>query len=155
MDLDAIQQMFFQESEEGLQALESCFALCREAADDPETINTIFRAVHSIKGGAGAFGHEHLQDFAHHYEGVLDQLRSGVLTMTPALLDVLLAAFDTLSDHVAAARGERGTPDDTAVLAALAGVGGAFPAESELSRPAEFVGRECHSEATRHWRAAA
>ena len=131
MDLDAIQQMFFQESEEGLQALESCFALCREAADDPETINTIFRAVHSIKGGAGAFGHEHLQDFAHHYEGVLDQLRSGVLTMTPALLDVLLAAFDTLSDHVAAARGERGTPDDTAVLAALAGVGGAQETASE------------------------
>jgi len=105
MDLDAIQQMFFQESEEGLQALESCFALCREAADDAETINTIFRAVHSIKGGAGAFGHEHLQDFAHHYESVLDQLRNGTLTMTPALLDVLLAAFDTLSDHVAAARG--------------------------------------------------
>ena len=131
MDLDAIQQMFFQESEEGLQALESCFALCREAADDPETINTIFRAVHSIKGGAGAFGHEHLQDFAHHYEGVLDQLRSGVLAMTPALLDVLLAAFDTLSDHVAAARGERGTPDDTAVLAALAGVGGAQETASE------------------------
>ncbi|MBW8753797.1 MAG: chemotaxis protein CheA [Sphingomonadales bacterium] len=131
MDLDAIQQMFFQESEEGLQALESCFGLCREAADDAETINTIFRAVHSIKGGAGAFGHEHLQDFAHHYEGVLDQLRSGTLTMTPALLDVLLAAFDTLSDHVAAARGERGTPEDTAVLAALAAVSEAQDTASE------------------------
>jgi len=133
MDLDAIQQMFFQESEEGLQALESCFGLCREGADDAETINTIFRAVHSIKGGAGAFGHEHLQAFAHHYEGVLDQLRSGTLTMTPALLDVLLAAFDILTDHVAAARGERSTPDDNAVLAALAGAGGeqhAAPAES-------------------------
>jgi len=125
MDLDAIQQMFFQESEEGLQALESCFALCREGADDAETINTIFRAVHSIKGGAGAFGHEQLQAFAHHYEGVLDQVRSGALTMTPALLDVLLAAFDILTDHVAAARGERSTPDDAAVLAALAGAGGA------------------------------
>jgi len=133
MDLDAIQQMFFQESEEGLQALESCFGLCREGVDDAETINTIFRAVHSIKGGAGAFGHEHLQAFAHHYEGVLDQLRSGTLTMTPALLDVLLAAFDILTDHVAAARGERSTPDDNAVLAALAGAGGeqhAAPAES-------------------------
>ena len=104
MDLDAIQQMFFQESEEGLQALESCFALCREGADDAETINTIFRSVHSIKGGAGAFGHERLQTFAHHYESVLDQLRSGGLTMTPALLDVLLSAFDKLADHVAAAR---------------------------------------------------
>jgi two-component system chemotaxis sensor kinase CheA len=123
MDLDAIQQMFFQESEEGLQALEGCFALCREGAADAETINTIFRAVHSIKGGAGAFGHEGLQSFAHHYESVLDQLRSGGLEMTPALLDVLVAAFDTLADHLAAAQGERGTPDDSAVLAQLAAAG--------------------------------
>ena len=85
MDLDAIQQMVFLESEEGLQALESCFALCREGADDGETINTIFRAVHSIKGGAGAFGHEQLQTFAHHYESVLDQLRSGGLAMLKRL----------------------------------------------------------------------
>jgi len=138
MDLDAIQQMFFQESEEGLQALESCFALCREGADDAETINTIFRAVHSIKGGAGAFGHENLQSFAHHYEGVLDQVRSGTLAMTPALLDVLLAAFDTLSDHVAAARGERSTPDDSAVLAALAGAGRAQEA-APAEEPAAAV----------------
>ena len=131
MDLDAIQQMFFLESEEGLQQLESCFASCRDGTDDAETINTIFRAVHSIKGGAGAFGHEHLQAFSHHYEGVLDQLRSGVLTMTPALLDILLAAFDTLTDHVAAAKGERSTPDDKAVLAALASAGNAPKAAPE------------------------
>ena len=130
MDLDAIQQMFFQESEEGLQALESCFGLCREGADDAETINTIFRAVHSIKGGAGAFGHERLQEFAHHYESVLDKLRSGVLPMTPPLLDVLLQAFDILADHVAAAQGERATPNDTAVLAALAATDNA-PAAAE------------------------
>ena len=138
MDLDAIQQMFFLESEEGLQALESCFALCREGADDAETINTIFRAVHSIKGGAGAFGHEQLQTFAHHYESVLDQLRSGGLAMTPALLDVLLAAFDKLADHVAAAQGERATPDDSAVLAALAAAGEvkAEPAPSPAPTPA-------------------
>ena len=136
MDLDAIQQMFFQESEEGLQALESCFALCREGADDAETINTIFRSVHSIKGGAGAFGHERLQTFAHHYESVLDQLRSGGLTMTPALLDVLLSAFDKLADHVAAAQGERATPDDSAVLAALAAVGEAKVAPAAATEPA-------------------
>jgi len=120
MDLDEIQRMFFLESEEGLQALEHCFALCRSGAHEDETINTIFRSVHSIKGGAGAFGHEHLQSFAHHYESVLDDLRSGKLAMSPALLDVLLAAFDVLSDHVAAAQGERPTPDDSAVLASLA-----------------------------------
>jgi two-component system chemotaxis sensor kinase CheA len=127
--------MFFQESEEGLQALESCFAICREGSADGETVNTIFRAVHSIKGGAGAFGHERLQTFAHHYESVLDQLRSGGLDMTPALLDVLVAAFDTLADHLAAAQGERGTPDDTAVLAQLAAAGQA-EAKAEPEAPA-------------------
>lgn len=122
MDIDAIQQIFFQECEEGLQALEGCFGSCRENQHDSETINTIFRAVHSIKGGAGAFGFDRLQTFTHHYETVLDQLRSNILTLTPALLDVLVAALDILADHVGAAQGNGAVPDDAVVLAQLEAV---------------------------------
>ena len=57
MNLDEIQQIFFQECEEGLGALESAFADLKRGRHDDETINTVFRSVHSIKGGAGAFGH--------------------------------------------------------------------------------------------------
>ena len=56
MNLDEIQQIFFQECEEGLATMEASFASVRQGGHDTETINTIFRSVHSIKGGAGAFG---------------------------------------------------------------------------------------------------
>lgn len=119
MDLDAIQQIFFQECEEGLAGMESAFAALRSEQYDAETINGIFRAVHSIKGGAGAFGHERLQAYTHQYETLLDLLRSNALTLTPALTNLIVAAFDMLADHVAAARDSGEVPDDAVMLARL------------------------------------
>ncbi|MHC9417791.1 chemotaxis protein CheA [Sphingomonas citri] len=119
MDLDAIQQIFFQECEEGLAGMEGAFAALRAENYDAETINGIFRAVHSIKGGAGAFGHERLQAYTHQYETLLDLLRSGALTLTPALTNLIVAAFDMLADHVAAARDSGEAPDDAVMLARL------------------------------------
>ncbi|MBY9062151.1 chemotaxis protein CheA [Sphingomonas yunnanensis] len=119
MDLDAIQQIFFQECEEGLAGMEGAFAALRSEQYDAETINGIFRAVHSIKGGAGAFGHERLQAYTHQYETLLDLLRSGALTLTPALTNLIVAAFDMLADHVAAARDSGESPDDAVMLARL------------------------------------
>jgi len=119
MNLDEIQQIFFQECEEGLGALETAFADLKRGRHDDETINTVFRAVHSIKGGAGAFGHERLQHFSHHYETVLDLIRNGTLPLGESLIDLIVAAFDTLADHVAAARGEGGVPADEAMLERL------------------------------------
>lgn len=119
MQLDEIQAIFFQECEEGLATIETKLADVRDAAPDPETINTIFRAVHSIKGGAGAFGLEALQGFSHHLETVLDLLRTGELTINPELAQLLFAAFDVLSDHVASAQSGGAAPADEAVLARL------------------------------------
>ena len=141
MNLDEIQQIFFQECEEGLGALETAFDDLRRGRHDDETINTVFRAVHSIKGGAGAFGHERLQHFSHHYETVLDLIRNGTLPLSEALIDLIVAAFDTLSDHVAAARGEGGLPADQAMLdrlgaAALGDVGAGTAAPESTAESA-------------------
>ncbi|WP_288937592.1 chemotaxis protein CheA [uncultured Sphingomonas sp.] len=119
MNFDEIQQIFFQECEEGLATMEGNFAAVRQGAYDTETINTIFRSVHSIKGGAGAFGHERLQAFTHEYETLLDLVRNGTLVLTPALLGTIVSAFDMLSDHVAAARDGGTPPADGAMLARL------------------------------------
>ena len=73
MNLDEIQQIFFQECEEGLATMEASFASVRQGGHDTETINTIFRSVHSIKGGAGAFGLDGLVSFAHRFETALDE----------------------------------------------------------------------------------
>ncbi|WP_341209100.1 chemotaxis protein CheA [uncultured Sphingomonas sp.] len=142
MDLDAIQQIFFQECEEGLAGMESAFAALRDQQYDGETINGIFRAVHSIKGGAGAFGHERLQAYTHQYEPLLDLLRSETLALTPALVDLIVAAFDMLADHVAAARDGGDAPDDAAMLARLiAASSGEAPgaADPVTEAPAAFA----------------
>jgi two-component system chemotaxis sensor kinase CheA len=100
----AIRQTFFQECEEQLAELESGL-LAMEAGDsDPETVNAVFRAVHSIKGGAGAFSLEALVRFAHVFETTLDHVRAGRLAATPEVLKIKLRAADILSDLVRAAR---------------------------------------------------
>ncbi|KTT92422.1 chemotaxis protein CheA [Sphingomonas sanguinis] len=147
MNLDEIQQIFFQECEEGLGALETAFDDLRRGRHDDETINTVFRAVHSIKGGAGAFGHERLQHFSHHYETVLDLIRNGTLPLGEPLIDLIVAAFDTLSDHVAAARGEGATPADQGMLdrlgtAALGDVGAGTAAPETAADPVVEVQAE-------------
>jgi two-component system, chemotaxis family, sensor kinase CheA len=73
----AIKQTFFQECEEQLGELESGLLAIQDGDSDPETVNAVFRAVHSIKGGAGAFNLDDLVHFAHAFESVLDHLRAG------------------------------------------------------------------------------
>ena len=119
MDIDEIQTIFFQECEEGLAAMEGNFAAVRDGTHDPETINTIFRSVHSIKGGAGAFGHERLQAYTHQYETLLDLIRNETLALTPDLVGTIIAAYDMLSDHVNSARDRTDAPTDAAMLERL------------------------------------
>ncbi|WP_407493466.1 chemotaxis protein CheA [Pseudooceanicola sp. MF1-13] len=95
-----IRASFFIECEELLEALQDGLQQLDDGSDDPETINIVFRAVHSIKGGAGAFGLEDLVRFAHRYETVLDEVRSGKLNAEGEPLKVFFQAADHLSDLV-------------------------------------------------------
>ena len=100
----AIKQTFFQECEEQLVELESGLLALDNGTSEPDTINAVFRAVHSIKGGAGAFGLEQLVRFAHTFETSLDLVRSGKITATRSILKTMLTAADTLADLVRSAR---------------------------------------------------
>ncbi|EJL22113.1 chemotaxis protein histidine kinase-like protein [Caulobacter sp. AP07] len=104
-ELEAIKVTFFQECEELLADLEGGLLAMQDGNDDGDTVNAVFRAVHSIKGGAGAFGLEPLVRFAHVFETLLDALRSNEIPGTADLTAVLLRASDVLADHVSAARG--------------------------------------------------
>ncbi len=75
-----------------------------EGDSDSETVNAVFRAVHSIKGGAGAFSLDDLVRFAHVFETALDHVRAGRLAATPEVLKIKLRAADVLADLVRAAR---------------------------------------------------
>ena len=119
MTPEDIQNIFFAECEEALAAAEAGLSACRAGAQDTDTINAIFRAVHSIKGGAGAFGHMPMQAFTHTFETLLSEVRDGNVAVQPALVDLLLRALDVLSDHVAAARDGGAAPDDRQLIADL------------------------------------
>ncbi|HWA89412.1 MAG TPA: chemotaxis protein CheA [Rhizomicrobium sp.] len=139
--MEAIKQTYFQECDELLLAMEEGLIAIEAGEADGETINAVFRAVHSIKGGGGAFGFEALVAFAHIFETVLDHLRSGKLSPSGAVIKVLLRAGDVLSDHVGAARDRRALGDehDADIKAELAALSGE-EAGSDEAAPADFEG---------------
>lgn len=104
MDMNEIKEIFFQECEEQLAELESGLLKLNDGDRDPETVNAVFRAVHSIKGGAGAFGLDDLVSFAHVFETTLDCVRSNKLEPNQDVLKVMLKSADVLADLTNAAR---------------------------------------------------
>ena len=117
----AIKQTFFQECEEQLTELEAGLLALDDGDHDSETINAVFRAVHSIKGGAGAFNLTALVAFAHVFESAMDRVRVGKLSPTPDVLRIMLRAADVLADFVRAARADEDVPPerDAAIVAEL------------------------------------
>ncbi len=102
----AIKQTFFQECEEQLVELETGLLAIDDGDQDPETINAVFRAVHSIKGGAGAFNLTDLVHFAHIFESAMELVRTGKLAATGQVTKIMLRAADILADLVRAARAD-------------------------------------------------
>jgi two-component system chemotaxis sensor kinase CheA len=139
--MEAIRGTFFQECEEQLAELEAGLLAMEEGQTDSETVNAVFRAVHSIKGGAGAFSLDQLVRFAHVFETTLDDVRSGKLAPEPDVLKIMLRAADVLADLVRAAR-DGVVADEcrpAAIAAELAGLSGASVphGEAEDDSPAE------------------
>ena len=102
--LDEIRQVFFVECDEQLETLTDGLGELRPETDADElseTINSMFRAVHSIKGGAASFGLDALTSFAHAFESVLDDLRLGHISVSNELVREFYRASDHLADLVA------------------------------------------------------
>jgi len=136
-----IRASFFIECEELLEALQDALQIIDDGADDAETINIVFRAVHSIKGGAGAFGLEALVRFAHRYETVLDEVRTGRLQADHDALKIFFLAADHLSDLVRISRDDAPLPDDTTarLLSELDGMLGDHVPADALDEVIEFA----------------
>lgn len=90
-------QVFFEESHEHLENMEQLLLALDLASPDPEELNTIFRAAHSIKGGSGIFGFTALTSVTHVMENLLDMTRKGNFQLTSSIIDLLLSTVDTLS----------------------------------------------------------
>ncbi|TMM54665.1 chemotaxis protein CheA [Sulfitobacter sabulilitoris] len=107
-----IRASFFIECEELLEALQDGLMQLDGGDGDAETINVVFRAVHSIKGGAGAFGLERLVRFAHGLETVLDEVRAGRMHPDSEALKTFFVAADHLSDLVRVSRDDTPLPEN-------------------------------------------
>jgi two-component system, chemotaxis family, sensor kinase CheA len=129
-----LKDIFFVEADELLSALEEGLRAIQTGTQEADTVNAVFRAVHSIKGGAGAFDLKELVGFAHRFETVLDSLRSGSLLPEPGLLGALLHASDHLADMIGASRQGGSTDpdlDERVILALEAQAGGGGGAKEE------------------------
>src|SRR6266446_5781806 len=104
IDITQFRQVFFEESLEGLEAMESGLLHLDEGTTDSEVINTIFRAAHSIKGGSGTFGLHDLASFTHVLESLLDEMRAGRRQVTQPAIALLLQAVDCLRGMIVALR---------------------------------------------------
>jgi two-component system, chemotaxis family, sensor kinase CheA len=143
-EMAEIAKVFFQECREGLDALES--GLLRLGADtDRENINTIFRAAHSIKGGAATFGFAEVAAFTHGVETLLDEMRNGVRPVTEEATQTLLQACDCMREMLAATEAEQ--PLDQGRIASLnsdlskiLGEPSAAKPASEAAAPVDTVG---------------
>ncbi len=102
IDMAQFHQVFFDESFEGLDIMESGLLEMDPGSADPEQINSIFRAAHSIKGGSGTFGFSNIADFTHVMETLLDEMRDGRRQVTVEAVNVLLASVDILREMLTA-----------------------------------------------------
>ncbi len=140
-DFEQFKSTFFAECAELLSDLEGDLESLNGGNVEKETLNSIFRAVHSIKAGAGAFKFQALVQFSHTFEALLDDLRNDKISLSDDVVSVLFRAADILAEMVELARGEQepesGFGDD--VLEELEGLrrlgggggGGAAPVGAE------------------------
>ena len=101
IDMGEVLQTFIAESQELLQQMEQALLDIEQNPDDPDTLNAIFRAAHTIKGSAGLFGFDLIVAFTHVAESVLDRARSGELPIDGTLSALLLEAGDHLAGLIA------------------------------------------------------
>ncbi|MGB9101221.1 MAG: Hpt domain-containing protein, partial [Stenotrophomonas indicatrix] len=117
MDLQRFHATFFEESREGLDAMEAGLLALESGQQDPEIINSVFRAAHSIKGGAGTFGFDAIAGLTHVLETLLDELRAGKRALEGNAVDAMLSSVDVLRALLREA--EHGQPADPAAVAAV------------------------------------
>ncbi len=103
-DLDDFKATYFDECSELLTELEEQFAAIEAGDRSSNRLNAVFRAIHSIKGGGGAFGFSELVAFAHAYETLLDHVRDGRIELAGPVATLCIRANDLVADFVKAAR---------------------------------------------------
>ncbi|PJL07169.1 chemotaxis protein CheA [Stenotrophomonas maltophilia] len=140
MDLQRFHATFFEESREGLDAMEAGLLALESGQQDAEIINSVFRAAHSIKGGAGTFGFDAIAGLTHVLETLLDELRAGKRALEGHAVDAMLSSVDVLRALLREA--EHGqAADPAAVVAVKARLEAVLSGQAASSAPAAPVAK--------------
>lgn len=100
MDISDFYQTFFDEADELLADMEQHLLDLAPDAPDAEQLNAIFRAAHSIKGGAGTFGFTILQETTHLMENLLDEARRGEMQLNTDIINLFLETKDIMQEQL-------------------------------------------------------
>ncbi len=111
-EMAEILESFLVETREILEKLSKDLLLLEKGNSGSELLNSIFRAVHTVKGTSSFLGLDQMTELAHSFEDVLNRLRRGELEMTPGKMDVMLAAFDQLKNLLIKIENRDGTRVD-------------------------------------------
>ena len=112
IDVNQFHGVFFDESDEHLQDMEQLLMTLDVEAPDPEELNSIFRAAHSIKGGSGIFGFDALMNLTHVMENLLDKARNQEIQVTSDIVDIFLQTLDVLKDTLTAYKEQTELPQE-------------------------------------------
>ncbi|MDN7637304.1 Hpt domain-containing protein, partial [Burkholderia cepacia] len=134
LDITQFYQTFFDEADELLAQMEQLLLNLDVGSPDPEDLAAIFRAAHSIKGGAATFGFSALTDTTHILESLLDRARNHELTLTKEMVDAFLETKDVLSDQLVDYRAS--AEPDAAAAATICAKLERLKAESGADAPA-------------------
>jgi two-component system chemotaxis sensor kinase CheA len=136
MPQEELLDLFAQDADELVRDLEQALMQLEEAPEDPEIVNRIFRAAHTIKGNAGIVGLTELASFTHRLETALDAVRNGKTPVDEALISSLLQAVDVVRTMVEALPDQLGPDDIPALNRALARLDGEEPSTPSPERVA-------------------
>ncbi|MGR3908537.1 chemotaxis protein CheA [Burkholderia sp. SR8] len=137
LDITQFYQTFFDEADELLAQMEQLLLNLDVGSPDPEDLAAIFRAAHSIKGGAATFGFSALTETTHILESLLDRARNHELTLTKEMVDAFLETKDVLSDQLVDYRAS--AEPDAAAAAAICAKLERLKAESGAGAPADVA----------------
>lgn len=165
IDLSQFQQVFFEESFENVDIMETSLMELDPDEVDAEVINSVFRAAHSIKGGSATFGFKNIAEFTHEMETLLDQIRAGDRDLTKSYVNLFLQSVDCLREMLSMLQDGNDSPTELSnqVLAEFKAIlegkeGGAAdqstapPVGAESSETTDESAGENENSGTRVWR---
>lgn len=145
--IERFKTMFLDECDEHVRTLERTLSAMRSGARSQELVDDAFRAIHSVKGGAGMFAFDRIVPFAHIFETALEQVRVGEIKVSDEFIIVALRATDCLADLVLAAgsNADLAPGYESTAQAALARLVGLTPQDAPQMRSAPEENKETAS----------